>query len=165
MDRRFLMLGIGPQGREHLQVSIGLLRDQPQPWGRDAGSQRPRPGTSSVACTSCSLDPEGTLELSWNVSYAQETVYFQLLVRELKAGVLFGMSDRGELENADLVVLWTDRDGAYFGVSPPRPQRPRSCPSLHSPSRTWQRKSPSRLSGPLYLSIPVSQAWASQMPT
>ncbi|MXQ94797.1 hypothetical protein E5288_WYG008288 [Bos mutus] len=61
------------------------------------------------------LDPEGTLELSWNVSYAQETVYFQLLVRELKAGVLFGMSDRGELENADLVVLWTDRDGAYFG--------------------------------------------------
>ena len=35
------------------------------------------------------LDPEGTLELSWNVSYAQETVYFQLLVRELKAGVLF----------------------------------------------------------------------------
>ena len=111
------------------------------------------------------LDPEGTLELSWNVSYAQETVYFQLLVRELKAGVLFGMSDRGELENADLVVLLTDRDGAYFGVSPPRPQRPRSCPSLHSPSRTWQRKSPSRLSGPLYLSIPVSQAWASQMPT
>uniref|UniRef100_A0A4W2BTN9 Dopamine beta-hydroxylase n=1 Tax=Bos indicus x Bos taurus TaxID=30522 RepID=A0A4W2BTN9_BOBOX len=61
------------------------------------------------------LDPEGTLELSWNISYAQETIYFQLLVRELKAGVLFGMSDRGELENADLVVLWTDRDGAYFG--------------------------------------------------
>nr|XP_010952799.1 dopamine beta-hydroxylase [Camelus bactrianus] len=61
------------------------------------------------------LDPEGTLELSWNVSYAQETVYFQLLVRELKAGVLFGMSDRGEMENADLVVLWTDGDSAYFG--------------------------------------------------
>ncbi|EPY84719.1 dopamine beta-hydroxylase [Camelus ferus] len=61
------------------------------------------------------LDPEGTLELSWNVSYAQETVYFHLLVRELKAGVLFGMSDRGEMENADLVVLWTDGDSAYFG--------------------------------------------------
>lgn len=82
------------------------------------------------------LDPEGTLELSWNVSYAEETVYFQLLVRELKAGVLFGMSDRGELENADLVVLWTDRDGAYFGVSPPPPQRSRPSPCLHSPSRT-----------------------------
>ncbi|XP_070106495.1 dopamine beta-hydroxylase isoform X2 [Equus przewalskii] len=61
------------------------------------------------------LDPEGTLELSWNVSYVQETIHFQLLVRELKAGVLFGMSDRGELENADLVVLWTDGDSAYFG--------------------------------------------------
>lgn len=65
------------------------------------------------------LDPEGALELSWNVSYVQETVHFQLLVRELKAGVLFGMSDRGELENADLVVLWTNGDSAYFGVSPP----------------------------------------------
>ncbi|XP_044120145.1 dopamine beta-hydroxylase [Neovison vison] len=61
------------------------------------------------------LDPEGSLELSWNVSYTQEMVYFQLLVRELKAGVLFGMSNRGELENADLVVLWTDGDTAYFG--------------------------------------------------
>nr|XP_017517844.2 dopamine beta-hydroxylase [Manis javanica] len=61
------------------------------------------------------LDPGGALELSWNVSYVQETVHFQLLVRELKAGVLFGMSDRGELENADLIVLWTDGDSAYFG--------------------------------------------------
>uniref|UniRef100_A0A8C9KFG6 Dopamine beta-hydroxylase n=1 Tax=Panthera tigris altaica TaxID=74533 RepID=A0A8C9KFG6_PANTA len=43
------------------------------------------------------------------------SVYFQLLVQELKAGVLFGMSDRGELENADLVVLWTDGHGTYFG--------------------------------------------------
>ncbi|XP_037348833.1 dopamine beta-hydroxylase [Talpa occidentalis] len=60
------------------------------------------------------LDPEGALRLSWNVSYLQETVHFQLLVRGLKAGVLFGMSDRGELENADLVVLWTDGDSAYF---------------------------------------------------
>ncbi|PNJ45204.1 DBH isoform 2, partial [Pongo abelii] len=60
------------------------------------------------------LDPEGSLELSWNVSYTQEAIHFQLLVRRLKAGVLFGMSDRGELENADLVVLWTDGDTAYF---------------------------------------------------
>uniref|UniRef100_A0A2K6RRV4 Dopamine beta-hydroxylase n=1 Tax=Rhinopithecus roxellana TaxID=61622 RepID=A0A2K6RRV4_RHIRO len=60
------------------------------------------------------LDPEGSLELSWNVSYAQEAIFFQLLVKQLKAGVLFGMSDRGELENADLVVLWTDGDTAYF---------------------------------------------------
>ncbi|XP_011846927.1 PREDICTED: dopamine beta-hydroxylase isoform X2 [Mandrillus leucophaeus] len=60
------------------------------------------------------LDPEESLELSWNVSYPQEAIFFQLLVKQLKAGVLFGMSDRGELENADLVVLWTDGDTAYF---------------------------------------------------
>ncbi|XP_008068990.1 dopamine beta-hydroxylase [Carlito syrichta] len=60
------------------------------------------------------LDPEGNLELSWNVSYGQEVVHFQLLVRRLEAGVLFGMSDRGELVDADLVVLWTDGDTAYF---------------------------------------------------
>nr|XP_020009224.1 dopamine beta-hydroxylase [Castor canadensis] len=60
------------------------------------------------------LDPEGALELSWNVSYVQKAIHFQLLVHGLKAGVLFGMSDRGELENADLVVLWTNGDSAYF---------------------------------------------------
>lgn len=64
------------------------------------------------------LDPEGALELSWNVSYVQKAIHFQLLVHGLKAGVLFGMSDRGELENADLVVLWTNGDSAYFAVSP-----------------------------------------------
>ncbi|XP_012375079.1 dopamine beta-hydroxylase isoform X2 [Dasypus novemcinctus] len=61
------------------------------------------------------LDPEGALQLSWNVSYAQEVVHFQLLVRQPQAGVLLGMSDRGQLENADLAVLWTDGDRAYFG--------------------------------------------------
>ncbi|XP_032757751.1 dopamine beta-hydroxylase [Rattus rattus] len=60
------------------------------------------------------LDPEGTLELSWNVSYDQEIIYFQLQVRGPRAGVLFGMSDRGEMENADLVMLWTDGDKTYF---------------------------------------------------
>ncbi|XP_007521497.1 dopamine beta-hydroxylase [Erinaceus europaeus] len=61
------------------------------------------------------LDPEGALELSWNVSYIQKNIHFLLLVHGLQAGVLFGMSDRGELEGADLVVLWTDGDRAYFG--------------------------------------------------
>lgn len=63
------------------------------------------------------LDPEGLLELSWNVSYPERTVHFQLLVRELRAGILFGMSDRGEFENADLAVLWSDGHSSYFGVS------------------------------------------------
>ncbi|NXP37443.1 DOPO hydroxylase, partial [Leiothrix lutea] len=52
------------------------------------------------------LDPQGLLELSWNVSYPEQAVHFQLLIRELHFGLLFGMSDRGEFENADLAVLW-----------------------------------------------------------
>lgn len=75
------------------------------------------------------LDPDGALELAWNVSYAQETVHFQLLVRGLRAGVLFGMSDRGELEDADLVVLWTDGDSAYLEVSLLPPSTARVAPA------------------------------------
>lgn len=63
------------------------------------------------------LDPQGLLELSWNVSYPEQAVYFQILSRELKFGLLFGMSDRGEFENADLAVLWSDGHSSYFGVS------------------------------------------------
>lgn len=63
------------------------------------------------------LDPQGLLELSWNISYPKQTVYFQVLIRDLKSGLLFGMSDRGEFENADLVVLWSDGHNSYFGVS------------------------------------------------
>ncbi|XP_041530850.1 dopamine beta-hydroxylase [Microtus oregoni] len=60
------------------------------------------------------LDPDGILELSWNISYDQEIIHFQLEVRGLRAGVLFGMSDRGEMENADLIILWTDGNRSYF---------------------------------------------------
>lgn len=63
------------------------------------------------------LDPQGLLELSWNVSYPEQVVHFQLLIRELHFGLLFGMSDRGEFENADLAVLWSDGHNSYFGVS------------------------------------------------
>ncbi|XP_021269575.1 dopamine beta-hydroxylase isoform X1 [Numida meleagris] len=61
------------------------------------------------------LDPQGLLELSWNVSYPEQAVYFQILIRKFKFGLLFGMSDRGEFENADLAVLWTDGHSSYFG--------------------------------------------------
>lgn len=63
------------------------------------------------------LDPQGLLELSWNVSYPEQAVNFQLLIRDLQFGLLFGMSDRGEFENADLAVLWSDGHNSYFGVS------------------------------------------------
>ncbi|NWS74047.1 DOPO hydroxylase, partial [Crotophaga sulcirostris] len=61
------------------------------------------------------LDPKGLLELSWNVSYPEQVVHFQLFVRHLQFGFLFGMSDRGEFENADLAVLWSDGHNSYFG--------------------------------------------------
>ncbi|XP_063000713.1 dopamine beta-hydroxylase [Elgaria multicarinata webbii] len=60
------------------------------------------------------LDPQGALELSWNVSYHREEVHFQILAKELKYGLLFGMSDRGGFENADLAVLWSDGLQSYF---------------------------------------------------
>ncbi|KFQ99299.1 Dopamine beta-hydroxylase, partial [Opisthocomus hoazin] len=61
------------------------------------------------------LDPQGLLELSWNVSYPEQAVHFQLLIKDLQFGLLFGMSDRGEFENADLAVLWSDGHNSYFG--------------------------------------------------
>ncbi|XP_072906327.1 dopamine beta-hydroxylase [Hemitrygon akajei] len=61
------------------------------------------------------LDPQGLAKLAWNVSYSQEAVYFCLMIRELKFGMLFGMSDRGGIENADLAILWSDGRSSYFG--------------------------------------------------
>ncbi|KAM6902566.1 dopamine beta-hydroxylase [Xenentodon cancila] len=61
------------------------------------------------------LDPRGELQLAWNISYAKQEVYMELRVAELRRGVVLGMSDRGELTNADLVVLWDSGTKSYFG--------------------------------------------------
>ncbi|XP_041816615.1 dopamine beta-hydroxylase [Chelmon rostratus] len=61
------------------------------------------------------LDPRGDLRLAWNISYANQEIYMELRVAELKHGVVLGMSDRGELTNADLVVLWNTGNESYFG--------------------------------------------------
>ncbi|XP_066435842.1 dopamine beta-hydroxylase [Eleutherodactylus coqui] len=61
------------------------------------------------------LDPEGSLQLFWNVSYAEKVVNFQILIKNLKFGMIFGMSDRGDFEGADLAVLWSDGLSSYFG--------------------------------------------------
>lgn len=63
------------------------------------------------------LDPRGQLQLAWNISYAKQEIYMELKVTEMKYGVVLGMSDRGELTNADLVVLWNNGTKSYFGVS------------------------------------------------
>lgn len=62
------------------------------------------------------LDPAGQLELSWNISYPKQEVYIELRAKELRYGLLLGMSDRGEPTNADLVLLWSDGHKSYFGV-------------------------------------------------
>uniref|UniRef100_H2TDY7 Dopamine beta-hydroxylase n=1 Tax=Takifugu rubripes TaxID=31033 RepID=H2TDY7_TAKRU len=61
------------------------------------------------------LDPRGELYLAWNISYANQEIYMELRVADLKQGVLLGMSDQGELTNADLVVLWNTGTRSYFG--------------------------------------------------
>ncbi|KAM3874355.1 dopamine beta-hydroxylase [Diretmus argenteus] len=61
------------------------------------------------------LDPRGELRLAWNISYDNQEVYLELKVAKLRHGVVLGMSNRGELTNADLVVLWTDGKKSYFG--------------------------------------------------
>lgn len=62
------------------------------------------------------LDPRGELQLAWNISYDDQEIYMELKVADIKHGVLLGMSDRGELTNADLVVLWNTGTRSYFGV-------------------------------------------------
>ncbi|XP_063364441.1 tyramine beta-hydroxylase [Cydia amplana] len=61
------------------------------------------------------LDPDGQLVLRWRVDYANRRVQFQLLVSE-SAPVFkwfaLGFSDRGDLENSDVCVLWTDYNGS-----------------------------------------------------
>ncbi|KAE8582306.1 hypothetical protein XENTR_v10020073 [Xenopus tropicalis] len=61
------------------------------------------------------LDPQGSLQLYWNVSYSEKVVYFRILIKDLKFGLIFGMSDRGDFEDADMAVLWTNELGSFFG--------------------------------------------------
>uniref|UniRef100_A0A3B4Z232 Dopamine beta-hydroxylase n=1 Tax=Stegastes partitus TaxID=144197 RepID=A0A3B4Z232_9TELE len=61
------------------------------------------------------LDPRRELQLAWNISYATQEIYMELRVAKLRHGVVLGMSDRGELNNADLVVLWESGNESYFG--------------------------------------------------
>lgn len=86
----------------------------------DVSSLKPSPSSSLPPLPMpfrMPLDPLGNLQLAWNISYATQEVYIQLRVAELRHGVVLGMSDRGELTNADLVVLWDNGTRSYFGVS------------------------------------------------
>ncbi|KAM4663020.1 dopamine beta-hydroxylase [Discoglossus pictus] len=61
------------------------------------------------------LDPKGTLQFSWNVSYSEKVIHFQILIKDIKYGMVFGMSNRGEFEGADLAVLWSNGYSSFFG--------------------------------------------------
>lgn len=63
------------------------------------------------------LDPLGEVQLAWNVSYTQQEIYMELRVKDIQQGLVLGMSDRGQLTDADLVVLWNTGTKSYFGVS------------------------------------------------
>ncbi|XP_054721644.1 dopamine beta-hydroxylase-like [Uloborus diversus] len=56
------------------------------------------------------VDPEDKLHLFWNVDYEEEVVTFEMRVRAAEYDwVGVGFSDRGEITNADLCFLWTDK--------------------------------------------------------
>lgn len=80
-----------------------------------APSSRPRPPLPMPFRVP--LDPMGDVQLVWNVSYAQQEIYMELRVKDNQQGLVLGMSDRGQLTDADLVVLWSTGNKSYFGVS------------------------------------------------
>lgn len=78
-----------------------------------APSSRPRPPLPMPF--RAPLDPLGDVQLAWNVSYAQQEIYMELRVKDIQQGLVLGMSDRGQLTDADLVVLWNTGTQYYFG--------------------------------------------------
>lgn len=83
-----------------------------QPGGPSSRPRPPLPMPFRVP-----LDPRGDVQLAWNVSYAQQEIYMELRVKDIQQGLVLGMSDRGQLTDADLVVLWSTGTKSYFGVS------------------------------------------------
>ena len=67
------------------------------------------------------LDTAGKFLLHWDVDEATESIEFQLDAEMNSDDVLgFGFSDYGEVQHADLVVMWTDRRGKHhFQVTSP----------------------------------------------
>ncbi|XP_063825725.1 tyramine beta-hydroxylase [Ostrinia nubilalis] len=60
------------------------------------------------------LDPNGELLLKWRVDYLARRIQFEIVISE-KAPAFnwfaLGFSDRGEVNNADICLLWTDYRG------------------------------------------------------
>ncbi|XP_055929694.1 dopamine beta-hydroxylase-like [Argiope bruennichi] len=70
----------------------------------------PEHDTNAVLYFETILDPNDKLHLYWTVDYEEETVTFELRARVADHDWIgVGFSDRGEITNADLCILWTDR--------------------------------------------------------
>ncbi|XP_053609984.1 tyramine beta-hydroxylase [Plodia interpunctella] len=75
---------------------------------------RNTPDTDKFAESESVLDPHGELLLKWRVDYSARRILFQLSLSEKAPSsnwFALGFSDRGELENADVCLLWTDYRG------------------------------------------------------
>ncbi|GBL79541.1 Dopamine beta-hydroxylase [Araneus ventricosus] len=70
----------------------------------------PERDTNAVLYFETALDSNDKLHLYWIVDYEEETVTFELRARVSDHDWIgVGFSDRGEITNADLCILWTDR--------------------------------------------------------
>lgn len=62
------------------------------------------------------LDPRGDLLLKWRVDFLARKITFQLVISEEASPfnwLAVGFSDRGELADADVCLIWTDYEGRY----------------------------------------------------
>lgn len=60
------------------------------------------------------LDPRGELKLKWRVNYGARKILFRLEFSEKAPSInwfAIGFSDRGDLENSDICLVWTDYVG------------------------------------------------------
>lgn len=73
-------------------------------------NSEPSDDASAVPYFEINLDPDDKLHLYWTVDYDEETVTFELRVRASDHDwVGVGFSDQGDITNADLCILWTDK--------------------------------------------------------
>ncbi|CAH0715379.1 unnamed protein product, partial [Brenthis ino] len=57
------------------------------------------------------LDPKGLLTLKWRVDYVAQIIQFQVKFSDKAPSInwfALGFSDRGDLENSDICLVWTD---------------------------------------------------------
>ncbi|KAG7308475.1 hypothetical protein JYU34_005685 [Plutella xylostella] len=69
---------------------------------------------NNIAESQSVLDPHGFLLLKWRTDYTNRRIRFTLLISEKAPSfnwMALGFSDRGDLNNSDVCLLWTDYKG------------------------------------------------------